>query len=83
MKLVRLFTEHPASVNESYWQHFWHATTFGMKMMVGGAACVVHACLPFIFVRTASQVVARLYLRMVVNRAAPVPITRKSHLSDL
>jgi hypothetical protein len=50
------FTEHPRSVNESYWEHFGFALTFGAKMTLGGLAAMAHAVLPFLFVATAGRV---------------------------
>lgn len=64
------FTEHPASVGETYGEHFRVASSFGASMLLGGAACIVHAVLPFVFISTGSNTVRRLYDRMVVARAA-------------
>ena len=49
------FTAHPASVGETYWQHFRFAARFGAKMAGGGLAALVHSILPFCFVTTASR----------------------------
>jgi len=54
------FTEHPAAVGESYPQHFVKAAVFGGQMIAAGLACVVHAALPFLFQRTASDMIGRL-----------------------
>lgn len=62
------FTEHPAAVGESYWQHFGVATGFGVSMITGGLACLVHAVFPFLFLRTGSTTITRLHQRMVVSR---------------
>ena len=40
---MRLFTEHPASVNETYGQHFLHASRFAGSLLLAGCACLVHA----------------------------------------
>ncbi len=70
MGLRRLFSEHPASVGESYGEHLLRALGFGSRMMLAGAACLVHALLPFLFVRTGSQAIAELHEAMVRNRTA-------------
>ena len=44
------FTAHPASVNETYWQHLRFALRFGARMTQGGVAALVHALLPFCFI---------------------------------
>ena len=73
--LKRAFTEHPASVGETYWQHLVHASSFGVRMMLGGLACVLHGLLPFLFVKTGSKQIETLHGRMVVNRSKlPAPI---------
>ncbi|HEU0225338.1 MAG TPA: DUF6356 family protein [Steroidobacteraceae bacterium] len=64
----RLFTEHPASVNETYWQHFTNAMSFGLRMIGGGFVCIVHAILPGVFCKTASGTIGELHDQMVVNR---------------
>ncbi len=68
MGLRRLFTEHPASVGETYFEHLCAATGFAARMMLGGAACFLHALLPFAFRRTGSDCIRQLHDRMVVNR---------------
>jgi hypothetical protein len=68
MHLIRPFTEHPASVGESYLQHLGRAAGFGTRMMFAGFACLVHGVLPFLFVRTGSRAISELSDRMLVNR---------------
>ncbi|HWZ61633.1 MAG TPA: DUF6356 family protein [Steroidobacteraceae bacterium] len=79
MDPLRAFTEHPASVGESYMEHMGRAACFGLRMMGAGAACLVHALLPFLFVSTGSAAVAELNDRMVAKRRAtpPVPSTQR------
>lgn len=64
----RLFTEHPASVDETYFEHFLVATSFSLRMFTASLACLVHAVLPFLFVKTGSEAIESLYDRMVANR---------------
>ena len=49
------FTAHPNSVNETYWEHLVFALRFGITMTAGGAAALVHAIFPFLFVTTAGK----------------------------
>lgn len=67
--LNRLFLDHPRSVGETYREHMAVAGSFGIAMILGGVACLVHALLPCAFTSTGSGVVRRLYGRMVTNRA--------------
>lgn len=62
------FTEHPVSVGETYGEHFRAASGFGIAMLVGGAACLVHALLPFLFTSTGSTTIAHLHDHMITNR---------------
>jgi hypothetical protein len=71
MNPARAFTEHPASVGESYSRHCVCAFGFGARMVGAGIACMIHALLPFLFVRTASRAITELNERMIANRAAP------------
>ena len=68
MMTQRLFTAHPASVGETYAEHLVTAAGFGARLVLTGLACLVHALLPFLFVKTGSQQIAALYDRMVANR---------------
>ncbi|HEY8052425.1 MAG: DUF6356 family protein [Steroidobacterales bacterium] len=72
MSLARAFTEHPASVGESYTRHCVCAFGFGARMVVAGIACMIHALLPFLFVRTGSRAITELNERMIAKRP-PLP----------
>jgi Family of unknown function (DUF6356) len=67
-RLFSLFSDHPATVGESYLEHAHMAAGFGTHMILGGLACLVHAALPFLFERTGSKKVALLHDRMIVGR---------------
>ena len=74
MDPAKLFTEHPASVGETYGEHFVMASGFGLRMILGGCACLVHGIFPFLFVKTGSQQIATLHTTMVTNRRVkPLP----------
>lgn len=66
----RLFLDHPASVGETYPEHFGVAARFGARMLLGGAGALVHAVLPFACQRTGSRTVAALHREVVANRGA-------------
>jgi hypothetical protein len=63
-----LFTKHPASVGETYFEHLGSAGGFGSRMIIAGLACLVHGIFPFLFQRTGSTTISTLYQRMVVGR---------------
>lgn len=62
------FTEHPASVGESYAEHFVVASGFGFAMLRGGLACLVHGVFPFLCTTTGSGTIRALHERMVTHR---------------
>ncbi|QDX25577.1 hypothetical protein FPZ54_05785 [Sphingomonas suaedae] len=66
----RLFIDHPRDVGESYAEHFATAAGFGVRMVIGGLACIVHAFLPALFIRTASDTVKSLYGTMKARQPA-------------
>ncbi len=66
--IKRLFLTHPASVGESYGQHFVHALSFSAAMFAGALACFIHALVPLLFKQTGSGIITRLHDRMVANR---------------
>lgn len=70
---MRLFTDHPASVGETYVEHLGMAGGFGFRMILGGLACLVHGLLPFLFTKTGSRVITDLHGRMVTHRSRPAP----------
>ena len=71
--LRRLFTEHPASVNETYLQHLCSAMSFGVRMVLAGIACMIHGLLPATFVTRGSDTVRALHDRMITNRRRVTP----------
>ena len=71
--LPSLFTEHPTSVDETYVEHMGVASGFGLRMLLGGMACLVHAVLPFLCVTTGSETIGDLHERMVANRRRHQP----------
>ena len=64
MALIRHFTEHPASVGESYGEHFRVAAGFARDLVSAAAACAVHAVVPSLCTRTASGRIDDLHARM-------------------
>jgi hypothetical protein len=63
------FTDHPASVGESYAEHLRAASGFGLAMIGGGIACLIHGVLPFLFTTVGSRTIGVLHDRMIANRS--------------
>ena len=65
---MKLLTKHPASVGETYAEHFGVATRFGARMIAGGIGAVLHGVFPFLFTTTGSRTVEALHAEMVAKR---------------
>lgn len=63
--MKNIFTDHPHSIGESYLQHLKFAGKFGISMTLGGLACCIHACLPFLFKNTGSNVLLKMSYNFV------------------
>ena len=46
--LLNLFTEHPSSVNETYWQHLCAASRLSARLSIACSSQLAHAFFPFI-----------------------------------
>ena len=62
------FTDHPASVDETYGEHMAVAGSFGARLLGASLACFVHAVFPWLFEKTGSSTIGELHDRMVANR---------------
>lgn len=60
-KLMKAFNEHPQSVDETYFQHMQFAGSFSIRLLLAGLAAMVHAILPFLFEKTAGNIVRDLF----------------------
>ena len=68
------FTSHPESVGETYGEHCVFAFGFGVRMMLGGVAAMIHAVFPLLCVTTASRTLDELnVLRARGARKSTVP----------
>jgi hypothetical protein len=75
---LRFFTEHPASVGETYFEHLGVAMRFGLTMISGGLACCLHGLLPALCAKKGSETVRALHARMILHRKG-----KPEHLSGL
>ena len=59
-----VFLDHPATVNETYFQHMRFALTFAFWLAMAGLAALVHAFIPAACETTASRILRRLVAKM-------------------
>jgi hypothetical protein len=71
--MFRRFTDHPATVDETYLQHMTMAFGFGGRMLLGALACFVHGLFPWMCLSRGSDTVRSLHQRMVSHRVARAP----------
>jgi hypothetical protein len=62
--ILNAFTQHPAQTRETYLQHLWFTIKTSLRFVALGVLLFLHGVFPFIFVRTASIQVERIYLLM-------------------
>jgi Family of unknown function (DUF6356) len=76
-----IFTRHPSTMNETYFEHLANAGLFGVKMLIGGMACIIHAIFPFLFAKTGTN----LLFNMVQDYVCRTPqIEERAHaLSEI
>jgi hypothetical protein len=55
------FKDHPASVGETYGQHFRFALRFSALLLAASFAACIHALVPSMFETTASRILRRLH----------------------
>lgn len=55
-----LFTAHPATVDETYFEHMVFALGFAFWFFMAGAAALIHAFIPALCETTASDILKRL-----------------------
>jgi hypothetical protein len=61
---------HPAEVEETYLQHLVAASRFALRLFLAAGACLIHALVPCLFTRKASDMLHHLHDDMYSNRAA-------------
>lgn len=53
--IYRKFSEHPASIGETYWEHLIFAWNKGFCLLRLSLVCFLHGLFPFLFETTASD----------------------------
>jgi hypothetical protein len=70
MPPIRAFTRHPAAVGETYGEHLVFASGIGSRLILAGAACLLHGIFPFLFERTGSRAIIDLHTRVTSGARA-------------
>ena len=60
----KLFLDHPRSVGEGYFEHLRFASRFSAGLFIAAAAALLHAVIPCLCEKTASNRIKELYALM-------------------
>ncbi len=72
-RLKSLFVAHPDALGETYFQHLGHAVSYAGRMFAAGFCALIHAIFPFLFEKTASNMIKQMYAEITARGAiAPV-----------
>ena len=58
--MKNIFKDHPNSVGETYFQHFFKACAFGIKLLLIAAQAFLHAIFPWCFKHSTSDQISKL-----------------------
>jgi|TARA_B110000967_G_C18852747_1_gene545523 hypothetical protein len=64
---ARIFLAHPRALNEEFFQHMLCALGFAIALLLAGSAVLVHAFIPCLFEKTASNIIMKLHKRMTIR----------------
>ena len=64
MQITAKFTDHPASVGQTYFEHFKFAVNVSKSLLKAFSACLIHAVYPPLHKNTASATIAELHNRI-------------------
>jgi hypothetical protein len=59
--MFKKIKDHLDGVEEGYFEHLYHASIYGSKMILGGLGAIAHAICPAICQYTASKTVSALH----------------------
>ena len=64
MRISEKITDHPASVGQTYFEHFKFAVIVSTSLLKAFSACLIHAIYPPVHKNTASATIAELHNRI-------------------
>ena len=64
MQITAKFIDHPASVGQTYFEHFKFAIKVSLSLLKAFGACLIHAVYPPLYKSTASTTIAELNNRI-------------------
>jgi hypothetical protein len=64
----RLFLDHPAAVDETYFEHMRASLGIASQLLVAGGKCVIHAIVPAWCKTSGSTAILKLYAHVAPRR---------------
>jgi Family of unknown function (DUF6356) len=68
-RLRNLFNSHPDALGESYFEHLSHAMSYAGRLFAAAFCAFTHALLPFLFEKTASNLIKQMHGEIVARGA--------------
>ena len=68
MRISEKITDHPASVGQTYFEHFKFAVKVSTSLLKAFSACLIHAIYPPVHKNTASATIAELHNRIAQRK---------------
>ena len=65
--MIKLFTSHPHSKNQTYLQHMFFAIGVSLKLSLCSIMLLVHSIFPFIFTNTTSRILLKLTNKLRIS----------------
>lgn len=69
-RVARAFTEHPKDIGENYFQHLAFTLRMTLRFIAVSIIMMIHGLLPFLFQRTGSEQIQKIYERMKTRTPA-------------
>ena len=83
MRISEKITDHPASVGQTYFEHFKFAVKVSASLLKAFSACLIHAVYPPLHRNTASATIAELHNRIEYRKLAELlDVSENSELID-
>ncbi len=59
--ISKIFIDHPSSVDEGYFEHMAFAGRFAFTLTLAASAAFIHAVIPCLFEKTASNLIKKMH----------------------
>ena len=60
-KMQKVFCDHPHEAGETYFQHLLFTICLGLRLVMTGLIIVIHGIFPFLFTRTSSNQIFKIF----------------------